>query len=68
MREEIYVCGYRLYLRPDGLYQDIRGIKFDYTGGRLFQERFPGVWYWLREEPRFEDADTARSTSSVLEF
>lgn len=51
MHEEIIVCGHKLFLRPDGLYEDIRGVKFDYVNGRLFQERAPGIWYWLRQQP-----------------
>jgi len=70
MRDEIFVMGHRLFLRRDGLYEDLRGVKFDYTNGRLFQERAPGVWYWLREAPRFESEPPPRcsQSSSLMEF
>jgi hypothetical protein len=41
-----------LHERSDGLYQDDFGKKFDYRGGKLFEEREPGKWYWLRQVPR----------------
>lgn len=70
MREELFVHGHRLFLRRDGLYEDLRGVKFDFRNGQLYQERSPGVWTLLREAPRFEKETPSRpaQSSSLREF
>lgn len=50
--KSIIVHGRKLYEREDGWYQDDRGIVFDYTfGGKLYEQRQDGKWFWVRPEP-----------------
>lgn len=58
--ESILVQGRKLYEREDGFYQDDRGTLFDYTAGRLLEQREPGKWFWIRPRVEFR-ADVGTS-------
>lgn len=46
------IQGRKLYELEGGFYEDDTGKKFSYEYGKLYEERRPGVWYWLREKAR----------------
>lgn len=50
-----FVQGRKLYQLTNGLYQDDTGKRFDISGDKLFEERRPGCWYWLRIAPAIPD-------------
>lgn len=39
-----------LHERSDGLWEDASGKLFDLCGDKLYEQRAPGKWYWLRPE------------------
>lgn len=43
------VYGRKLYEREDGWYQDERGVVFEWAYGKLYEQREPGKWFWIRE-------------------
>ena len=62
MRTEI-IMGRKLRQRADGWWVDDYGTVYDWHAGKLYEQRRPGVWFWIRpdaqtralEQPRAKD-------------
>jgi len=44
------VLGHKLYEYENNYWQDDSGKTFHIVGEKLYEEREPGKWYWLRSD------------------
>lgn len=54
------VLGRRLTQRADGFWIDDSGTIFDWRYGKLYEQRAPGVWFWIK--PPLAERALERST------
>ena len=67
MRSEIFVQNHRLYYRTqDGFYEDDTGKIYQYSNGKLYEQRKPGIWYWIRDT--FKQVKEVVSNRGGFEF
>lgn len=68
--DAVIIQGHKLFPQANGLYRNEFGKSFAYDGrsGRLYEERSPGKWFWLRGRTESPARTQPESKPKVLRF